>query len=159
MGRYGRYPLLGHAVHRSGDNGQVLHRRGNPQVFGEEHRRLRNRDGRDFGSYERDSAGAGIGKHFPIREGRDLAREVHDVVVGGHVFHGQVFSTVSHEHIALVFNKIGVGTVVQCSEFLDVRILHVDAFYQRMSADDSGVKRRQEVDGLLVNLKNKGVLR
>ena len=123
------YLLLGHAVHCSRDDGQVLDRRRNPQVFGEEHRGFGNRNGRDFGSYERDSAGTRIREHLSVGERRDLPGELHDVVVGGHVLHGQVFSAVSHEHIALVFNKIRVRTVVQCCEFLDVGVRHVDAFH------------------------------
>ena len=56
--QYTRYPLPGDFVHRSRDDGQVLDRRGNPQVLGEEHRRFGNGDGRDFGAHEGDSTGS-----------------------------------------------------------------------------------------------------
>ena len=52
------YRLLGQAAHRSGDDGQVLHRRCNAKVIGEEHRRLWDGDRRDFGAHQRHAAGA-----------------------------------------------------------------------------------------------------
>ena len=65
-------PLPGYAAHRSGDDWQVLDRRGNPQVFGEEHRRFGDGNGRDFGSDQSDSAWARIGEDFSVGEGRNL---------------------------------------------------------------------------------------
>ena len=149
MGLVRRYPLRGHAAHHSGDDWQVLDRRGNPQVFGEEHRRFGDGNGRDFGSNQSDSAGARIGEDFSVGEGCNFAREFHDVVVTGHVFHREVFSAVADEDVALVLDEIRVSTVIQCSEFLDVSIGHVDAFHQCVTTDDSGVEGGQEVDGLL----------
>ena len=75
--------------------------------------------------------------------------ERHDVVVTGHVLHGEVFSAVAHVDVALVFDEVGVGPVVQGSEFLDVSVAHVDALHERVAAHDAGVERGQEVDRLL----------
>ena len=69
--------------------------------------------------------------------------------MGGHVFHGEVLTAVAHENVALVLDEIGVSTVVECSEFFDVGVAHVDAFHQRMAAHDAGVEGGQEVDGFL----------
>ena len=75
--------------------------------------------------------------------------EGHDVVVTGHVLHGEVFSAVAHVDVALVFDEIRVGPVVQGGEFLDVGVAHVDALHERVTAHDAGVERGQQVDCLL----------
>ena len=64
-------------------------------------------------------------KDFSVGKGRDFPRERHDVVVAGHVLHGEVFSAVAHEHVALVFNSSGLRGCRGCSEFLDVGVAHV----------------------------------
>ena len=135
----------------------MLHRGSNAQVFGEEHRRFRNRKWCDLGAHQSDTAGSGIGEHFSVGQRGDVLRERHDVVVGWHVLHRQVLSAVAHENVALVLDEIGVSTVVECSEFFDVAVAHVHAFHQRVAAHDAGVQRGQEVDGLLKLVPNTAV--
>ena len=53
----------------------------------------------------------GIREHLSVGEGRDFVGEIHDVFMARHVFNAQVFSTVSNEHIALVFDVVRIGSV------------------------------------------------
>ena len=73
VGHFRRYRLLGHAAQRSGDDGKVLHRGCNPQVFGEEHCRLGDGNRRDFCAHQSDPAGAGVGEYFSVGQRSDLS--------------------------------------------------------------------------------------
>ena len=57
-----------------------------------------------------------------------------------HVLDAQVFSAVSNEYVALVFDEIRIGSVVQCSKLFDVLVGHVDAFHHGVTSDDSSVE-------------------
>ncbi len=65
-----------------------------------------------------------------------------------HVLYTEVFSTVSNENIAFVFDIIGVCSDVKGSKLLDVFIGHIDAFHQRVPAYNSSIKRRQQIQCL-----------
>ena len=63
--RYTGPILRGDTLERfSGENGEVLHRRSDAEVFGKKHRRLRNGQRDDFCTNQSDSAGSGIGEHL-----------------------------------------------------------------------------------------------
>ena len=69
--------------------------------------------------------------------------------MGGHVVDAQVLAAVTDIDVALGFDPIRVGAAVECSEFADVVFAHVDALHQGVTADDAGVERGQQIDGLL----------
>ncbi len=66
-----------------------------------------------------------------------------------HVVDAEVFAAVADVDVALGFDEVRVGAVVERSKFADVVLPHVDALHQRVTADDAGVEGRQEVDGFL----------
>ena len=119
---------------------QMLDRRSNPQVLREEHRRFWNWDCRDLSSHQSHTTWARIRQHFSVDQGGNFVGEIHDVVMAWHVLDAQVFSAVSNEHVALVFDEIRIGSVIQCSKLFDELVGHVDAFHHGVTSDDSSVE-------------------